>query len=178
MAVALIAGQVNKILLDTGVIYLDGNMLSPCEGDNSFVVDVEYRDIPYNGSAGKTKGLKRILRENATLTVHPKGLTQSILQKAIPGYQLDATGDIIESAGGRRVILDARYLDEVVLVGDQKDGNTKVITLYRALADNGLSLTLAEDSETILELVFSAHYLQTDLTDPIYTIEDAAYYGS
>ncbi len=55
MATALIAGQVNKILLDTGVVYLDGNMLSPCEGDNSFVVDVEYRDIPYNGSAGKQK---------------------------------------------------------------------------------------------------------------------------
>jgi len=176
MATALIAGQVNKILLDTGVVYLNGNMLSPCEGDNSFVVDVEYRDIPYNGSAGKTKGLKRILRENATLTVHPKGLTQNILQKAIPGYQLN--GEITESSGGRRVIADARYLDEVVLVGDTKDGNTKVITLYRALADNGLSLTLSEDSETILELVFSAHYDQDDLTDPIYTIEDAHYYGS
>ena len=173
---ALISGQVEKILLDTGVVYLDGNMLSPCEGDNSFVVDVEYRDIPYNGSAGKTKGLKRILRENATLTVHPKGLTQSILQKALPGYVLDGT--IIESAGGRKVLLDARYLDEVVLVGDQKDGNTKVITIYRALADNGLTLTLAEDAETILELVFSAHYDQDDLTDTIYTIEDAAYYGS
>jgi len=173
---ALISGQVDKILLDTGVIYLDGNMLSPCEGDNSFVVELEYRDIPYNGSAGKTKGLKRILRENATLTVHPKGLTQSILQKALPGFV--ANGDIIESAGGRSVIADARYLDEVVLVGDQKDGNTKVITLYRALADNGLSMTLAEDSETILELVFAAHYDQDDLTDTIYTIEDAHYYGS
>ncbi len=173
---ALIAGQVNKILLDTGVVYINGNMLAPCEGDNSFVVDVEYRNIPYNGSAGKTKGLKRILRENAILTVHPKGLTQSILNYALPGSELD--GAAIESAGGRKVILDAKYIDEVVLVGDQKDGNTKVITLYRALADNGLTLTLAEDSETILELAFAAHYDPTDLADPIYTIEDAAYYGS
>jgi len=173
---ALISGQVDKILLDTGVVYINGNMLSPCEGDNSFVVDVEYRDIPYNGAAGKTKGLKRILKENATLTVHPKGLTQSILNMALPGSELD--GEAIESAGGRKVIADAQYIDEVVLVGDQKDGNTKVITLYRALADTGLTLTLSEDSETILELAFSAHYDPDDLTDPIYTIEDATYYGS
>ena len=176
MATALIAAQVAKILMDTGVVYLNGAMLSPCEGDNSFVVDVTYRDIPYNGSAGKTMGLKRILTENATLTVHPKGLTQNILRRAIPGYQTN--GDLTESAGGRRVILESRYLDQVVLVGGTHDGNTKVITLYRALADNGLSMTLAEDGETILELVFSAHYLQTDLTDPIYDIEDDAYYGS
>lgn len=173
---ALIAGQVNKILLDTGVVYINSSMLSPCEGDNSFVVDVEYRDIPYNGSAGKTKGLKRILRENATLTVHPKGLTQTILKHALPGADLD--GAAIESGGGRKVIELTEYIDEVVLVGDTKDGNTKVITLYNALADNGLSMTLSEDAETILELAFAAHYDPDDLTSPIYRIEDAVDYGS
>ena len=39
-----------------------------------------------------------------------------------------------------------------------KDGTTKVITIYNALVDNGLSITASEDSEAILELAFSAHY--------------------
>jgi len=173
---ALIAGQIDKIIMDTGVVYINSTMLSPCEGDNSFAVDVEYRDIPYNGSAGKTKGLKRILRENATITVHPKGLTQTILKHALPGADLD--GAAIEAGGGRKLIADTDYIDEVVLVGDTHDGRTKVITIKNALADNGLSMVLSEDAETILELVFAAHYDPTDLTDPIYTIEDAVDYGS
>ncbi len=172
----LIPGQVDKIILDTGAVYIDGNLLSPCEGDNTFAVDIEYRDIPFNGAAGKTKGLKRILRENATLTVHPKGLTQTILKHALPGADLDGTA--IESGGGRKVIALSEYIDEVVLVGDTKDGNTKIITLYNAMADNGLNVGMSEDSEAILELVFSAHYDPDALTDPIYRIEDAVDYGS
>lgn len=173
---ALISSQVDKIMLDTGVVYVNGSMLSPCEGDNSFVVEIQYRDIPFNGMAGKTKGLKRVLRENAILTVHPKGLTQATLKMALPGA--DLSSGVIESGGGRQVIDASEYIDEVTLVGDMKDGNTKVITLFNALADNGLTITASEDSEAILELAFSAHYDPDALTDPIYSIEDATDYGS
>ncbi len=172
---ALITGQVEKIMLDTGVLYINSNMVSPCEGDNVFTVDIEYRDIPYNGMAGKTKSLKRILRENATLTVHPKGLTQSMLKYALPGA--DLSGSDIQSGGGRKIIADASYIDDVVLVGDTKDGLTKIITIYNALADNGLTLTCSEDSEVILELIFAAHYDPTDLAAIIYEIEDGDAYG-
>jgi len=170
----LVAGQVEKIILDTGLVYVDDQLLAPCEGDNSFVVTPEYREIPYNGMPGKTKGLKRITRENATLTINPKGLTQAILQYAIPGVA-NVAGKM--SGGGRRVIEDAEY-HTVMLVGNTKDGKTKVITLHNALADNGMSLTMAEDSETVLELQFSAHYDPTDLTSPIYEIEEGVVAGA
>ena len=170
----LVAGQVEKIALDTGLIIIDGTVLSPCEGDNSFVIEREYRDIPYNGMPGKTMGLKRILRENVTLTCSPKGLTQENLRLALPGA--GGTTDI--EGGGRQVILDTEYINEVVLVGRMLDGTTKVITLYNALCDNGLTLTMSEDSETVMELQFSAHYDPTDLTQPIYNIDDGVAVGT
>jgi len=59
-----------------------------------------------------------------------------------------------------------------------KDGTTKVITIYNALVDNGLSITASEDSEAILELAFSAHYNPLDLTEPIYSIDDGVVAGT
>ena len=97
----LVPEQVEKIMLDTGAVFVNGSLIAPCEGDNTFVVEREYRDIPYNGAPGKTKGLKRIIRENATLTVHPKGLTQSMLKMALPG--ITENGTALEG-GGRRII--------------------------------------------------------------------------
>lgn len=171
----LVPEQVEKIMLDTGAVFVNGSLIAPCEGDNTFVVEREYRDIPYNGAPGKTKGLKRIIRENATLTVHPKGLTQAMLKMALPA--VTENGTALEG-GGRRLIEDASYINSVVLVGNMKDGTTKVITIYNALVDNGLSITASEDSEAILELAFSAHYNPLDLTEPIYKIEDGVVAGT
>lgn len=167
--------QVSKMMLDTGAVFVGGVLLSPCEGDNSFVVTREYRDIPYNGAPGKTKGFKRILTENATLTVNPKGLTQDNLKLALPGVT-DTSG--VLTGGGKNYIADTEYVDEVIFIGDMKDGTTKVFTLYNCLADNGLTVTASENSEAILELVFSAHYDPADLTAPIYQIEDGVATGT
>jgi hypothetical protein len=91
-----------------------------------------------------------------------------MLEYALPG--IINTAGKLSSGGGRRVIEDTEY-HTVQLIGNTKDALTKVITIYNALANNGL-LTLAEDAETVLELVFEASYDPTDLTSPIYDIED------
>ena len=167
--------QESRRMLDTGVVFDVGGFLSPCEGDNSFVVTREYRDIPYNGAPGKTKGLKRVLTENATLTVHPKGLTQSAIKLALPGVN-DNAG--VLTGGGRKYLADEDFTDEVIFVGDMQDGTTKVFTLYNCMAENGLTVTASEDSEAILELTFEAHYDMDDLNAPIYKIEDAVVAGT
>lgn len=171
---SLVTEQVEKIMLDTGAVFINGELIAPCEGDNTFVVEREYRDIPFNGSSGKTKGLKRILKENATLTIHPKGLTQGMLRKALPS----ANGADVIQGVGRSTIPDSEYIDTVELVGTMKDGTTKVITLYNALDDSGLSITMSEDSEAILELAFAGHYDPTNLKAPIYKIEDGTVSGT
>ena len=172
---SLVAEQVEKIMLDTGAVFINGSLIAPCEGDNTFVVEREYRDIPFNGSNGKTKGLKRILRENASLTIHPKGLTQAMLKHALPAC--GENGDAITSAG-KTLIPNANYIASVMLVGNMADGSTKVITVYNALAENGLSLSMSEDGEAILELVFSGNYDPEDNTSIIYKIEDGVVSGT
>lgn len=172
---SLVTSQVEKIMLDTGAVFINGQLIAPCEGDNSFVVEREYRDIPFNGAPGKTKGLKRILRENATLTIRPKGLTQDMIKHALPGASYSAG---VITSGGRKTIAGSDYVNSVMLVGTMNDGTTKVITLYNALADNGLTITASEDSEAVLELAFSAHYNPDDLSEPIYKIEDGVVSGT
>ena len=171
---SLIPGQVDKILLDAGVVYIDDNMIAPCEGDNSFVVTREYRDIPANGAPGPIKGLRRITKETATMTVHPKGLTLAMLLLALPGARYEA--DKISSCG--RLVIDDDQYHEVVLIGNSKDGTTKVITLKNAIANNGLNLTMSESAEAILELVFDGCYDPSDFSSPIYEIEDGVVAGT
>lgn len=158
----------DKIVLDAGAVYIDGQLLSPCEGDNTFAITREYRDIPVNGAAGKLKGLKRILTENAVITVHPKNLTQDVLKMAIPGC-----GDVdgVLSSAGRKVISTSEY-HTVLLVGFTMDGTLKAITLYNALVDANPTIGMSESSEVVLELAFSGHYDPSNMEGPLYTIED------
>ncbi len=167
--------EIEKILIDTGVVILnygetDERKLAPCEGDNSFVVTQEIRDIEYNGRRGKTKGLRRITAEDATLTVNLLNLSQANLKLALAGANLEAGTGVITNGDGSIPADD--YLKNVTLVGETLDGEVKIITIYNAMADNGLSVTASKKGEAQLQVAFAAHYDPTNLASPIYRIQD------
>lgn len=168
--------EIEKILIDTGVVILnygeaDERKLAPCEGDNSFVVTQEIRDIEYNGRRGKTKGLRRITAEDATLTVNLLNLSQENLKLALAGANLEVGTGVITNGDGS--IPDTDYLKNVTLVGETLDGGAKIITIYNAMADNGLSVTASKKGEAQVQVAFAAHYDPTNLASPIYRIQDA-----
>ena len=171
------ATEIEKLVIDTGVVFLDygeatQRKLAPCEGENSFVVTQEIRDIEYNGRRGKTKGLRRVTAEDATLTVNLLNLTQANLKLALPGATLDGGTNAITNGTGTIAATD--YLTNVTLIGDTLDGEVKIITLYNAMADGGLNISAGKKGEAGLQLTFSAHYDPANLATPIYKIEDAA----
>lgn len=172
---SLTTEQLQNIVIDTGVVYvnygeLDEKILGPCKGGNSFLVEQEFKDVEYDGRRGKTKGMRRIINENASLTVRLMDLSQDNIKLALAGANIDGTTKAITN--GDRTILDTEYLKNVALVGTTTGGKNKVVTLYNVLSDNGLSMEMVDKDELAVEIIFSAHYDPSDLASPIYKIEE------
>ena len=168
--------QIKNIMLDTGVVYLNygelgERVLAPTRGGNSFVVEQEVREIERDGALGKEKGLRRVITENAMLTVRLMDLSIENIKLALAGANV--TGDTISSTTDG-TIAEAEYLKNVTLIGVDMEGKNKIITLYNAMADNGLSFEMADKDESVVELAFSGHRNPTNYSEPLYTIEEAS----
>lgn len=166
--------QIENIIIDAGVMYLnygetDERILAPCRGDNTFAVEAEIREIEANGLKGKTKGMRRKISENAHLALNLMDLSLENLKMALPGSTLDVEGNKL-SNGWK--IEETDYLKNVTLIGQNMKGEYKKITIYNALADEGLEVGFVEDDESVIELQLSAHYDPTDTTDNLWEVED------
>ena len=176
----LSSDQIENIVLDDGVVYIDyglgtERLLAPTRGGNSFVVEQEVRNIERDGARGKEKGLRRVINEDAMLTVNLMDLSLDNIALALAGARTTDDGTNITSIknGYTGLIADADYITNVTLIAPTLGGQWKVITIYNALSDNGLSMELTDKDESVVELQLSAHWDPADLTAEIYKIEDA-----
>ena len=166
--------QIENILLDTGVVYLDYGLageriLAPTRGGNSFVVEQDVRVIERDGALGKEKGLRRVIMEDATLTVRCMDLSIPNLKMALAGSTATAT-KVTSTLTGE--ILASEYFGNVTIIGTDMEGKNRIITLNNALADNGLTVEMADKDEAVVEIVFSGHRDPTDAAIALYTIEE------
>ena len=166
--------QIENIILDTGVVYLNygevgERILAPTRGGNTFVVEQDVKIIERDGALGKEKGLRRVIREDAMLTVRVMDLSIANLQMALRAASATAT-KITSTQDGS--IADSEYLANVTLIGTDMEGKNKIITLFNAMSDNGLSIEMADKDESVVEIVFAGHRDPTDATVPLYTIEE------
>lgn len=90
------AQTIHNIITDAGAVYLNYGLGAPerllgaTEGGSSFLVDREVREIPFDGPRGKLKGGRRIITENASLTVNMKEMSAENLQVALAGSEITA----------------------------------------------------------------------------------------
>lgn len=167
--------QINNIVLDTGVVYVDygeagQRILAPTRGGSSFVVEQDIRIIERDGSLGKEKGLRRIIREDAMLTVRLLDLSKENLHMALRGADLTSSTITSTQTG---TISATEYLTNITWIGEDMEGKSRIITLFNAMSDNGLSINFEDKNEAVLEVVFSAHRNPADYTDALYTIVEA-----
>ena len=169
----------DRILIDAGAVYwkatddwtvaAPGTLLGATRGGNVFEVNRTIRRIDPDGAKGPVKGFRRIEEVLATLTVNLIEITEANLLKAIPGSS--ATGHVITGAQ----IDDADYIANVVLVGTITgfDGTAKPIIckLKNCLADMPFSVALNPKDEAVVEIKFTAHYLDSDLDTEPWSIE-------
>lgn len=165
--------QLENIVIDAGVVYVnygeeDQRLLAPTKGGNTFEVTAEIREIEADGQRGKTKGLRRKIREEANLTVTLMDLNLDNLEIAFPG----STKGLNKLSAGWK-IKDTDYLKNVTLIGETLGGAYKKITIYNAMSDEDLAIALEEDNEGALEVNFSGHHVLCPTeTDVLWDIED------
>lgn len=171
----VLTAQIENILLDVGVVYLDYGLagervLAPTRGGGSFVVEQEVRIIERDGALGKEKGLRRVTKEDATLTVNIMDMSMANLKMALAGSTLASTTVTSTLTGS---IADTEYFTNITWIGTDLEGKSKIITLSNPLADNGLNLKFTDKDEAVVEIAFSGHRDPTDDTVALYTIEEA-----
>jgi len=175
MTVALHGVSTNtpdRIVVDAGAVYTGwtsvaspGTLLGACKGGNVFELIRPLRDIQPDGAKGPVKGLRRLESVSAKLTVNLLEITEANLLKALPGSAASShviTGDEVD---------DNDYIGTVALVGTVTGftgtSNPIIITLSNCLVDGPFTLNMNPKDEAVIQLVFTAHYANTDLdTEP------------
>ena len=166
----------DRIVVDAGAVYTKatddwtvdavGTLLGATRGGNVFEINRTLRRIDPDGAKGPVKGFRRLEEVMATLTVNLLEITEANLELALNSAAAAhvITGD---------VVVDAKYITNVVLVGTVTDpdlpGTTKpiILKLKNCLCDGPFSLGLSPKDEAVLTMVFTAHFAATDLdTEP------------
>lgn len=165
------AENIEDVIIDAGMVYLnygeeEEKLLAPCKGDNTFSVDSEIREIEANGLRGKTKGLRRKIREDASITVNLMDISLDNLKTALAGSTLS-----LEVLSHGWDIAEADYLKNVTVLGETLDGEYKKFTIFNALSDEPIEVVLGEDNETAIAVKFSAHHNLPD-DEKLWEIED------
>lgn len=172
--------DLESIQIDYGIIYInygedDEKLLGPTRGGGEFVATATIRDIEFDGSKGKTKGMQVIDDITAQLNVTSLNSSIDVLMKALPYAKYDEISKKLtvdkDSIG---VIPDDAYIKNVTMFAKTVKGEYKKITLYNALAENGLTLSAAPKAEGTVTLNIYAHWDATDDTKALYEVQDVA----
>ena len=163
------ANTYKKFIIDSGAVYLNYGesgeaLLGATRGGNTFVIETEYRDMPVDGAKGPTKGGRRIVSVNATLTVNMIELSASIMSRALPG---SAVADFPTTPGKTHdqitralAIAAADYATNIALVGEVTGNTTQaaVFIVRNALSDGNFEISLADGEEPVIAITFKAHF--------------------
>ncbi len=177
--------QIENVQIDYGIVYTnygetDSAKLSPCRGGGEFSVDNKIRDIEFDGSNGKTKGMQVIEEINATLKVTVLDTSIKTLALAMPYATLSGDGTELSpyvltcKSSDIGIIADESYLKNVTMFAKTLKGEYRKITLYNALVEGKFGFKAVAKKEGEIELEFNAHWDATDDTKDLYKIETVA----
>lgn len=169
---------IHNIQIDHGLVYANYGLetqkqIFPTRGGSSFKVERTIRDIEYDGMKGKTMGMRTVDDENATLTTKTLDLSLDNLARALPGCTIIKVDEVTTKISSKTgLIEDEHYLANITCFCKTLGGTYRKITIYNAMADNGLEISAVQKAEGELELAFAAHYNPEDLEEEIYDIEN------
>lgn len=170
--------QIENIQIDYGIVFVnygetDEKQLGPTRGGGEFVATATIRDIEFDGSKGKTKGMQVVDDITAQLNVTQLNTSMDTLKMALPFAKYDdVTGKLSVGSDSVGVISDKAYLKNITMFAKTIKGEYKKITLYSALSENGVTLAAAPKAEGTIALNVFAHWDATDDTKDLFEIED------
>jgi len=177
---ALTQQQIENIQIDYGIVFVnygetDEKQLGPTRGGGEFVATATIRDIEFDGSKGKTKGMQVVDDITAQLNVTQLNTSMETLKMALPFAKYDdVTGKLSVGSDSVGVIPDEAYLKNITMFAKTVKGEYKKITLYNALSENGLTFAAVPKAEGTIALNVYAHWDAVDDTKDLFDIEDIA----
>jgi hypothetical protein len=167
---------VKNLVLDAGVVYLDYDdpdnrkILGACRGGNTFNVETEWRDMPFDGIGGLVKGARRAISTTVSLTVNLVEINKTLLKMAVPGSDYDPVG--VEAVDENGVVIDGetyyeikRIMEKTIPDFDYSDiaivaecSGTKapvICGIKNAMANSNLELSFADADEGVLSITFT-----------------------
>ena len=174
--------QIENIQIDHGILIKNYGLenqefLAPVRGGTNFKAERTYSNIEFDGAKGKTKGLKTIDDENATLTAKTLNSSLETLADKLPGSKItkDATTNKITKieSGKMGIIAEEEYIQNITMFAQKISGEYIKITITNTLDESGLDYSAVQKAEGEIELVYSAHHeYDESQARPIYTIEN------
>jgi len=175
---ALTKQDIENIQIDYGIVYVnygdtDQKLLGPTRGGGEFVATATIRDIEFDGSKGKTKGMQVVDDITAQLNVTSLNASLDTLKMALPFAEYDeANGKLSVGSDSVGVIPDEAYLKNITMFAKTIKGEYKKITLYNALSENGLTFAAAPKAEGTIALNVYAHWDAVDDTTKLFEVKD------
>jgi hypothetical protein len=178
---ALTQQQIENIQIDYGIVYINYDeetgeaQLGPTRGGGEFVATATIRDIEYDGSKGKTKGMQVVDDITAQLNVTQLNTSMDTLKMALPFAKYDnVSGKLSVGSDSIGIIPDSAYLKNITMFAKTVKGEYKKITLYNAMSENGLTFAAVPKGEGTIALNVFAHWDAVDDTKDLFDIEDIA----
>jgi hypothetical protein len=175
---ALTQEQIENIQIDYGIVYAnygetDEAQLGPTRGGGEFAATATIRDIEFDGSKGKTKGMQTVDDIKAQLNVTQLNTSMDTLKMALPFAKYDeVTGKLSVGKDSIGIIPNEAYLKNITMFAKTVKGEYKKITLYNAMSENGLTLAAAPKAEGTIALNVFAHWDEVDDTKDLFDVED------
>lgn len=171
--------DVENIQIDHGIVFRNygletQKLLTPIRGGSTFKVERTIRQIEFDGQGGKTKGTEVIDDENATISAKTLNASLDSLSMALPGASItkDESGEITKIESSELgLISDENYNDNITMFCKTLKGDYLKISIFDAMADNGLEFAAVQKAEGEIQLDFAAHHSYEEETKKIYSIE-------
>lgn len=176
--------QIENVQIDYGIVYknygeTDAEKLGPVVGGGEFSATATIVDIEYDGMVGKTMGMQIVQDINAMLKVTLKDTSIDKLGLAMPFCTLTGDGTTTPytltcKSSDIGIIKNSSYLKNITMFAKTVKGEYRKITIFNAMAENGLSLAAKPKGQGEVALELSGHWDATDDTKDLFKIETVA----
>ncbi|WP_342432609.1 hypothetical protein [Neobacillus sp. FSL H8-0543] len=168
--------QIENIQIDYGIVILNygeagAERLGPTKGGAEFNATKNIRDIEFDGSMGKSKGMQVIDEINASLKFSILDTQLATIAKTMPQADYDETSKIIKNSKGG-LIPASKYFKNITMFAKVAKGGYKKITLFNAMNESDFVLSSAPKAEGEIALEVFAHWDPEEVTIDLFHIED------
>lgn len=154
---AISSSTATNMVLDAGSLYIDSVDIGATKGGSGFVVTQDIYFPELNGTIAPVKGMGKVVKERAALTVSVAEVTITHMARIMPtlASSSDATSEYTTTPTVGMIPVASHLTVE--WRGLNTNGKDMILTLYNALPEGGVKLNFEDGGETTYEVTFATY---------------------